>query len=105
MANSVCASYRPTIVALSLLQTDMELTYTCNIPSNDMEVLQLLSSILQLQQMCMVIKNRSKTRGFFPVIFTLLSDFACRILLLLQENHSHTGGVRRPSQNMPRSEA
>lgn len=54
MANSVCASYRPTIVALSLLQTDIELTYACHIPSDDMDVLHLLSSIIQLQQMCMV---------------------------------------------------
>lgn len=60
MANSVCASYRPTIVALSLLQTDLELTYASHIPSDDMEVLHLLSSLLQLQQMCMVNKTERK---------------------------------------------
>lgn len=58
MANSVCASYRPTIVALSLLQTDIEFTYDSCIPSGyvyySIEALHMLSCILNLQPMCKV---------------------------------------------------
>lgn len=57
MANSVCASYRPTVVALNLLQTDIEFAYGTSIPSDDIEVLKHLSCILQLQHMCMVLQK------------------------------------------------
>lgn len=57
MANAICASYRPTIVALTLLQTDIELTYFNNIPADDVDILHLLACLLQLQHVCMVINS------------------------------------------------
>lgn len=58
MTDSVCASYRPTVVALSLIQTEIEWCQASNIPPGttcySVEMLQLLSIVLNLQHLCMV---------------------------------------------------